>query len=241
MTQTFTVNVAADTATGQVINPWASETPAAPTSVVFQPQSGQGSATVTSANNSSATETLQFLVSGVTSGDQVTVYADGAAIGSVNAGSTTALVTTDGSTTLLDGTHAITATETALNASANWTDSSGNSRTETANVDSLSSPALQLQVVTSLAVTSTAATTATVGTPYTYQVTTNAPSSDAITVTTGSLPTGMTFDASTQTFSWTPTSDQAGAQSFTYTVADAAGNSTQLQTANVTVSATLSP
>ena len=51
-TQTFTVNVAADTATGQTTNPWASKTPAAPTAIAFQPQSGQGTTTITSANNS---------------------------------------------------------------------------------------------------------------------------------------------------------------------------------------------
>ena len=60
------MNVVADTATGAVTNPWASKTPTAPTSIAFQPQSGQGTATVTSANNSSASKELQFLVSGVT-------------------------------------------------------------------------------------------------------------------------------------------------------------------------------
>ena len=44
-TRTFTVNVVADTATGAVSNPWASQTPAAPTSIAFQPQSGQGTTT----------------------------------------------------------------------------------------------------------------------------------------------------------------------------------------------------
>ena len=80
-TRTFTVDVVADTATGEC-NPWASETPAAPTSIVFQPQSGQGTTTITSVNNSSTAKELKFLVSGVTAGDQVTVYADGVAIGS---------------------------------------------------------------------------------------------------------------------------------------------------------------
>ncbi len=247
-TQTFTVTVVPDTS-GGVSNPWASQTPATPASttqgtptIQFQPQSGQGTSTVTSANNSSGPEKLQFLVTGVTSGDQVTVYANGIAIGSVNAAGNSALVTSDGSTTLLDGTYTITVTQTALNASASWTDSGGSSRTETANVDSLMSTGIQLDVVSKLTVTSTPAATATAGTPYTFQVTTNAPSDDTLTVTPGAtLPDGtvpMTFDPTTQTFSWTPSPDEVGTdQTFTYTVTDLAGNSTQLQTVNVAVSA----
>ena len=84
----------------------------APTSVTFQPQSGQGTSTITSANNSSGPEKLQFIVNDATSGDQVTIYSDGTAIGSVSAGSASPLVTTDSVTTLSNGTHTITATET---------------------------------------------------------------------------------------------------------------------------------
>ena len=72
--------------------------------------------------------------------------------------------------------------------------------------------------------TSTPATSATVGQAYTYTVQTNAPSGDAVTVTPGTLPTGMTFSPTTQTFTWTPTSTQANTtQSFTATVADTHG------------------
>ncbi|MGO9111394.1 MAG: peptidylprolyl isomerase [Thermoguttaceae bacterium] len=154
-TQTFTVNVVADTATGVVTNPWAGKTPAAPTSIAFQPQSGQGTTTITSANNSSASSELQFLVSGVTAGDQVTVYADGVAIGSAAATSTSTVVTTNGTTTLLDGSHTFTATETALDVSASYTDTGSNSRNETANVESVSSPGVQLEVLANLAVAAT--------------------------------------------------------------------------------------
>jgi autotransporter-associated beta strand protein len=224
-TRTFTVNVVADTS-GATTNPWASKTPAAPSSIAFQPQSGQGTTTLTSANNSSTSKELQFLVSGVTAGDQVTVYADGVAIGSANATSTSTVVTTNGTTALLDGTHTITATETALNVSASWIDTSGNSRTESANVDSPSSPGIQLQVFTHLTVTTSPATSATVGQPYTYTVQTNAPGNDAVTVAAGTLPAGMAFDAATQTVTWTPAADQAGTSpSFTLTVSDALGNS----------------
>jgi cyclophilin family peptidyl-prolyl cis-trans isomerase len=154
-TRTFTVTVAADTATSAVANPWASKIPVAPTSVVFQPQPGQGTTSITSANNSSAAKELQFLVSGVSSGKLVTVYADGVAIGSATAAATSVVVITDGATRLLDGTHAITATVTAPSTSASWTDSGSSSRTGTASVVSYSSSAIQLQVVTSLAAIAT--------------------------------------------------------------------------------------
>src|SRR5262249_14750121 len=88
-TRPFAVTIVADTATGNVANPWASKTPTTPTAVAFQPQSGQGTSTLTSANNSSTVTKLQFLVSGVTSGDTVTLYSDGSAIGTANATSST--------------------------------------------------------------------------------------------------------------------------------------------------------
>ncbi len=106
----------------------------------------------------------------------------------------------------MDGTHTFTATQTVLDASATWTDSGNSSRNETANVDSLSSPGIQLQVFTKLAVTSTPAASAKVGLAYTYTVQTNAPSGDTVTVTPGTLPSGMQFSAATQTFTWTPSS-----------------------------------
>ncbi len=238
-TQTFTVNVVADTATSNVANPWAADTPTAPTSVAFQPQSGQGTTTITSANNSSASTKLQFLVKGVTSGDQVTIYANGIAIGSAVAAGSSTTVTTDGSTKLINGTYTITATQTALSVSA--VDSGDSSQSEKANVDSLSSAGVQLQVNPSLALTSVPGASAAVGQTYTYTVATNAPSGDTVTVTPGTMPTGMTFDAATQTFTWTPTAAEEGTAAFTYSVADAAGNTTPLETASVDVAAAPTP
>jgi len=233
-THTFTVNVVADTATGNVANPWASKIPAAPSSIAFQPQSGQGTTTVTSVNNSSAAQKLQFLVSGVTSGNQVTVYADGVAIGTANATSSTVTVATDGTTSLLDGAHTFTATQT-VPATVSYTDSGGSSRTESAGVASYSSPADQLQVFTTLSVTSTPSAAAKVGQVYTYTVQTNAPSGDTVTVTPGSLPTGMQFTGG-NTFTWTPASNQANTTpAFSATVSDSLGHSATIGPLNISV------
>ena len=190
---------------GPGANPWASETPAAPTSVAFQPATGQGTSTVTSANNSSGPNELKFTVTGVT----VRRRGDGLRRRCCDRFGRCRV------------NHAV-GQHRRQHQAAGWhayhhghgdrPECCGDldrrqrrsSRDETANVDSLSSPGIQLQVVTSLAVTSTPATTASVGVSYTYQVTTNAPSGDTITVTPGTLPSGMTFDASTQTFTWRP-------------------------------------
>jgi cyclophilin family peptidyl-prolyl cis-trans isomerase len=231
-TRSFTVNVVAPT--GSSPNPWASSTPAAPTSVVFQPQSGQGGSTYTSANNSSSSSKLQFQVSGTTSGNDVTIYANGVAIGSAVSTGGTTTVTTDGSTKLLDGPNVITATQTVPNVTE--ADSADSGTNETANVDSVLSPGISLQVATSLAVTSTPALSAQVGQAYTYTVQTNAPSGDAITVTPGTLPSGMTFSASTQTFTWTPTSSQSNTTStFSASVSDALGHTATIGPVSISV------
>jgi cyclophilin family peptidyl-prolyl cis-trans isomerase len=190
-------------------------TVAAPTSIQFEPQSNQGTATLTSANNASSTATMQFLVSGVTAGDTVNVYADGGTTaigtGTVASGATTITVTTGGTSRLADGVHTFTATQTAN------------------SVASASSPADSLQIFTDLTLSSDTAASATVGKAFTYTAQTSVPSGDVATIAAGStLLSGMTFNASTDTFSgWTPTSSEAGTtQSFTVALSDTIGNST---------------
>ena len=236
-TRTFQVTVAADTS-GGATNPWASAIPTAPTSVAFQPASGKSS-TLTTDNNSSTASELNFAVDGVTSGNLVTVYANGVAIGTATATSSSVVVTTNGTSELFNGSYTITATQTAENVAE--TDSADSSTSETANVDSFSSPASQLQVFSSLAVTSSPATSAIVGQVYSYTLQTNAPSGDTVTVTTGSMPSGMTYSSSTQTFTWTPTTAQAGTQSFTATLTDTLGNEATLGPVDVSVSVPLTP
>ncbi len=234
-TRTFTVNVVADTATGNVVNPWASKTPTAPTSVAFQPQAGQGTSTLTTANNSSASKELQFLVSGVASGNLVTLYADGVAIGTATAASNTVTVPTNGSTSLLDGIHTFTAGQ-SISTAATYTDSGGSSRNETASVASFGSPAEQLEVFTTLTVTSTPAASAKVGQVYTYTVQTNAPAGDTVTVTPGTLPTGMQFSGG-NTFTWTPSSNQANTSpTFSASLSDTLGHTASIGPVNIAVS-----
>ena len=93
-----------------------------------------------------------------------------------------------------------------------------------------------------LAVTSTPPTAATVGQVYSYQVQTNALAGDVVTITpSATLPAGtvaMSFDAADNTFTWTPSADEAGkAQTFSATLSDTAGNSITLGPVYVAVAA----
>ena len=98
--------------------------------------------------------TLQFQVSGVTSGNMVEVLADGNPIGqaTVPASSTSVTVTTNGTTTLSDGPHTITAVQIAQSKTATINENNGSGgttpTTQTANVPSLDSPAVQVTVDT---------------------------------------------------------------------------------------------
>jgi subtilisin family serine protease len=68
---------------------------------------------LTNRDNSSAGKTLDFTVSGTSAGATVNLYADGNPIGSAVAAGSSVVITTDGSFDLLDGSHAITAGQTA--------------------------------------------------------------------------------------------------------------------------------
>ena len=69
---------------------------------------------VTSRDNSSPGNDLQFVVSGTAVGATVSIYADGTFIGSAIASGTTTTVTTDGTVDLPDGVRSITARQTEL-------------------------------------------------------------------------------------------------------------------------------
>ena len=72
-------------------------------------------------------------------------------------------------------------------------------------------------------VTSTAVTTATVGTPYSYDVNATDPNGDVLTYSLTQAPAGMTINAGTGLISWTPGSAQTGNQTVNVRVADPGG------------------
>ncbi|MHB9049161.1 MAG: Ig-like domain-containing protein [Pirellulales bacterium] len=67
---------------------------------------------ITNLNNSDLEKSLRFTIANTIAGETVTLYADGAAVGSAVADGATTVVTTSGSSELADGTHAITARQT---------------------------------------------------------------------------------------------------------------------------------
>jgi cyclophilin family peptidyl-prolyl cis-trans isomerase len=172
---------------------------------------------LTNFNNSAADKKLQFRVGGIQSGATVRIYADGNLIGE-GTGSGEVLVTTNGTTALIDGSHSITAVQVVNGLPG------GASSTLTISVDTTTS-----------AFTSTPPTQAKVGTALTY----NADNpEDSVTGSAYSLlnaPSGATINATSGAFSWTPTESQVGSHTFSIVFTDAAGN-TRTQPMNVTVS-----
>ncbi|MGA7702676.1 MAG: peptidylprolyl isomerase [Thermoguttaceae bacterium] len=224
VTQSFTVTTAADDPSNPA-NPFSAVIPATPSALSFVPANG-GSSTATTSNNSSSSSALQFLVSGVTSGDVVEILCDGNVIGQATATDTSVTVTTDGVTTLSDGAHSFTAIQIAESqtVSVNESTSAGGTTalSKTADVPSFNSAAVQVTVDTTAPVFNfPQANTAVVGVPYTCQVSV----SDSTSVTyslTGTPPSGMAIDANTGMITWTPS--QTGTDQVNVQAVDLAGN-----------------
>ena len=71
---------------------------------------------------------------------------------------------------------------------------------------------------------------------------TNALNSDTVTVTPGSMPAGMTYDAATRTFTWTPTSAQGNTSvTFSATLTDTFGNTVAVGPVQISVTAGFLP
>lgn len=90
---------------------------ATPTVPVLQASSDTGVSSfynITSLNNSSAATELQFSVGGTVSGATIRLLSDGNLIGQAVATGTTTPITTNGTFTLPDGIHSISATQTVL-------------------------------------------------------------------------------------------------------------------------------
>ena len=99
-------------AANQLITYLVQSVPTGAPTLVSSYDTGTSGDNITYYNNSNLSNVLKFTVTGTISGATVTIYADGAAIGSVTANSTTTSVTTSGNYTLTDRTHAITAKQT---------------------------------------------------------------------------------------------------------------------------------
>ncbi len=152
-------------------------------------------------------------------------------------------LTTDGTTKIPDGSHQFTVEQATPEATlyANWAVSSTQSgQSEFGPGSEYSVPTSAINSAASAATTlsigfealSQPLASAQPGVLYSYTVTTNAPSSDTVTVTpgtlaAGTLPPGMQFDAKTDTFTWTPTSAQVSSTPYQFqaTVTDSLGNS----------------
>lgn len=208
--------------------------PAPPTSVALEAASDTGASNsddITSLNNSSPGKELQFLVSGVTSGDTVTLFDGSTEIGSAVASGSTVVVTTDGSTVLADGVDDITATQALVNQQYTVGNDSG-----TTTLSSAASNILQLTVDSAgPTFTSTPNTKATIEAPYSYTAQASDIVSGGLRYAVVSAPAGFTIDATDGAVTWTPTFAQLGANPVEISVTDLAGNTID-QSFNVTAS-----
>lgn len=198
---------------------------AAPTGIDLVAATDSGSSStdnITSFNNSTSQKAPQFTVSGVLAGATVQILSDGVAIGQATVpagGNGTITVTANGTTTISEGTHTITAAQTLNGSTGTMVAASG----LTFKVDT-----------TGPQFTSTAPLTANIDVAINYDAQTNEESSGVI-YTLQSPPTGATIGATTGVISWTPTTAQLGSAQFTVIATDAAGNaSNQVVSLNVT-------
>ena len=209
--------------------------PAAPTGISLEASSDTGSSNsdgITSLNNSSAGEELQFLVTGVTAGDTVILLDGGKQIGSAVASSSSVVVTTNGTVTLTNGSQQITAEQILENQSYTVGNQSG-----TTSLSSAASSPLGVTIDnTTLPFISSPTTVAVVGHAYNYTAQVSDIVTTGITYTLVSGPTGFSINSSTGVVTWTPTVTEVGVNPIEIRATDAAGNTT-IQSFDITVSA----
>jgi ELWxxDGT repeat protein/VCBS repeat-containing protein len=185
----------------------------APTGVDLVAASDTGTASddnLTRLNNASSTSTMQFVVSGVSSGAEVRLFSDGVLIGTATATGTSVTITTNGTVSLADGVRNITA------------------RQATGGGESSASPALAITIDAAPPAAIVAAFPATTpfGQAFSYNADSPSEGQTGIVYSLANSPTGMTIDPATGVVSWTPTLAQAIPHTFAIRVTDAAGNVT---------------
>jgi cyclophilin family peptidyl-prolyl cis-trans isomerase len=208
-------------------------TPAAPTSIDLLPSSDTGNSdtdNVTSKDNNGNAAALTFQVAGVKIGTTVELYDGTTLIGSVVATATTVNITTDGTTVLSNGVHAITARQKL----ANQTIDTG-TQNRTLDISSATSPALNITVDKLAPVfTSQPVTSLVQFSTYTYDADTDDETGTGAAYSLLNAPTGMTIDPTTGVVTWLPTQTQinAGFAAVEIQATDAAGN---VSTQNYTI------
>jgi len=167
-------------------------------------------------NNSSAAAQLQFSVNGVATGAVVRLFADGVKIGEAT-GTGQVIVTSNGTATLTDGSHAFTVAQVINGIQG-----------------AISSP-LNVTIDTTVpSFSSTAPTQSTVGELLSYVAENPEDTAGNGTYSLVNAPTGAVINATTGTMTWTPTAAQVGTHTFDVVFTDAAGN-TRSQAQNIQV------
>lgn len=165
--------------------------------------------------------TLTFAITGVTNGATVKLYNGNTVIASGVASGTSINLSTTAINSLGSGTYQISATQTI---------SGGESAKSTA-------VAVTFDNTAPGAITSTAPTTATVGTPFSYDVQSPDEGQTGFVYSLQSgAPAGASINPATGVVSWTPSAAQVGAQTIVVLGADLAGN-TVSQEVDLTVAA----
>lgn len=200
--------------------------PPAPTGVELLAGSDTGSSQsdgLTSLNNATDDDVLQFSVSGTWDEAEVSVFADGILIGQKIASGDSVVVTTDGTTGLADGVRAITARQ----ALPDQTATVGN-REDLVATSQPSDP-IEITVDTTVEFLSTPVTNAPPGKPYLYDVQTDDEVDGEVAYSLIQSPADMAIDESTGEITWTPQVGQGLSQTVIVLAADAAGNQNRQQ------------
>jgi large repetitive protein len=168
-------------------------------------------------DNITKATSLDFQVSGVTNGAVIRLYDGNNVLAQTTATGTTATLTFNNIAVLSEGAHNFTVTQAV------------------SGEESLKSAPLSVTYDATLpgAFTSTAPTSAEVGTLYSYDAQNAAPNTGVIYSLSPAL-TGASINSSTGVVSWTPAANQVGPQTFGIVASDLAGN-TVSQSVNVTV------
>lgn len=164
--------------------------------------------------------TLDFNITGVTSGATVKLYNGNTVIASGVATGTSITLSTTAIASLGSGTYQISASQTV---------NGGEGAKSTA-------VPVTFDVTAPGAFTSTAPTTATEGVAFTYDAQSPEEGQTGYVYSLIGAPTGVTINATTGVVSWTPTTAQVGTQSFSIRGQDLAGNVVD-QAQSITVAA----